>query len=218
MLIAFNKPYGVLSQFTAEPPQRSLAEFIDVPGVYAAGRLDADSEGLLLLTDDGALQDAIAGPAHRWPKRYWAQVEGTPDDATLARFREGLWIGNGADRYRARPADARAIGDPGLPPRDPPIRVRAAIPTAWIEVTVTEGRNRQVRRMTAAVGLPTLRLVRVAIGPLDLSGLGLAAGDWIAVEEDRLRHASQPGRPGRARPHRGSGALSTGSGNRRYWE
>ena len=217
MLIAFNKPFGVLSQFTAEPGQRSLAAFIDVPDVYAAAALDADSEGLLLLTDDGPLQDAIAGSTHDLPKRYWAQVEGTADKAALARFADGLWIGDGADRYRAKPAAARTLDQPDLPPRDPPIRVRAAIPTNWIEVTVTEGRNRQVRRMTAAVGLPTLRLIRVGIGPFDLFELGLSPGGWIAVEADRLRHASLPGRTGRARSDSRPAPLSTGSGNRRYW-
>lgn len=217
MLIAFNKPYGVLSQFTRDDRHRCLAEFIDVPNVYPAGRLDADSEGLLLLTDDGALQDAIAGPRHRLPKRYLAQVEGVPDDAALAAFEDGLWIGQGAARYRARPASAHVVATPDLPPRDPPIRVRAAISTAWIEVTIAEGRNRQVRRMTAAVGWPTLRLVRVAIGALDLSQLGLSPGGWMPVEEDRLRHASLPGRSGRARPAPGPSPLSTGSGSRRYW-
>jgi 23S rRNA pseudouridine2457 synthase len=216
MLIAFNKPYGVLSQFTTDGDRPTLADYIDVPRVYAAGRLDHDSEGLLLLTDDGRLQDAITAPAHRLAKRYWAQVEGVPDVAALARFSAGLEVGSGADRYRAQPASARAIVDPALPERDPPIRFRARVPTTWIEVTLVEGRNRQVRRMTAAIGHPTLRLLRVGIGPVDLFALGIAPGGWKPVEADRLLDASKPAKP---RPPRERsflhGPLSTGFRNRR---
>ena len=191
MLIAFHKPYGVLSQFTSEAGRPTLADFVDVPNVYAAGRLDLDSEGLLLLTDDGALQNAIAAPASRLVKRYWAEVEGVPTAESLARFGRGLDIGDGAGRYRTRPAVARPIDRPDLAPREPPIRVRAAMPTSWIEVEVHEGRNRQVRRMTAAVGHPTLRLVRVGIGSVDLFEIGLAPGMWTSLEADRLGFASK---------------------------
>ena len=167
-LIRFYKPYGVLSQFTPEGRWRGLREFIDVPGVHAAGRLDADSEGLLLLTSDGRLQAAIAHPRHKLPKTYWAQVEGEPDEAALAALRAGVPLNDGP----TRPAQARRLSaEPQLPPRTPPIRVRQHIPTSWIELVITEGRNRQVRRMTAAVGHPTLRLVRAAIGPYALDGL-----------------------------------------------
>ena len=190
MLIAFNKPFGVLSQFTTDGAHPTLADFIDLPGVYAAGRLDRDSEGLLLLTNDGALQAAIADPRHRFPKTYWAQVEGTPDAAALARFATGLDVGEGRDRYRARAAGVRGIPAPAIAERDPPIRFRARLPTSWIEVVLSEGRNRQVRRMTAAIGHPTLRLVRVAIGPVRLAQLGIDPGSWIAVDADRLADAS----------------------------
>jgi 23S rRNA pseudouridine2457 synthase len=190
MLIAFNKPFGVLSQFTSGAGKPTLAGYIAVPDVYAAGRLDFDSEGLLLLTDDGALQRAIADPARPLAKRYWAQVEGVPGAADLARFRDGLSIGSGAERFRARPATAFRIEPPGIWERDPPIRVRAAIPTSWIEIVLHEGRNRQVRRMTAAIGYPTLRLLRVGIGTVDLMKLGLVPGMSVAIEADRLGIAS----------------------------
>ena len=186
MLIAYHKPYGVLSRFTSDDGKRTLADHIAVPGVYPAGRLDFDSEGLLLLTDDGGLQAAIAAPSRQRSKRYLVQVEGRPSFEALQEFATGLWIGSGRDRYRARPASAVAVDPPPLPPRDPPIRYRAAIPTAWIEVTIVEGRNRQVRRMTAAVGHPTLRLVRVGIGRLDLFALGLGPSEWRAVDPHRL--------------------------------
>ena len=185
MLIAFHKPYGVLSQFTSADARPTLADHVDIPGVYAAGRLDADSEGLLLLTDDGRLQRTIADPATGWPKRYLVQVEGEPTAAALTRFEDGLVVGTGADRFRAKPARAIAVDAPPLADRVPPIRHRQAIPTAWIEVTLKEGRNRQVRRMTAAVGLPTLRLVRVGIGPFDLLALGLAPGAFREVTVPR---------------------------------
>jgi 23S rRNA pseudouridine2457 synthase len=177
MLIAFNKPHGVLCQFTdrSVPPRRTLAGFGLPAGVYPAGRLDHDSEGLLLLTDDGALAHRITDPRHRLAKTYWAQVEGTPEAAQLGALRDGLLLKDGP----TRPARARLIeAPPGLWPRDPPVRVRKTVPDAWIELTIAEGRNRQVRRMTAAVGLPTLRLVRVAIGDCTLGGLG--PGTWRA--------------------------------------
>ncbi|MDQ7957677.1 MAG: pseudouridine synthase [Pseudomonadota bacterium] len=174
-LIRFHKPYGVLSQFTPEGRWRGLKDFIDLPGVYVAGRLDADSEGLLLLTGDGALQARIADPRHKMAKTYWVQVEGEPDEAALAALRAGITLNDGP----TRPAQARRLDPaPHVPPRDPPIRERRSIPTAWIELVIREGRNRQVRRMTAAAGFPTLRLIRVAIGPYTLDGL--APGRWEA--------------------------------------
>ena len=172
-LIRFNKPYGVLSQFTAEGHWRGLSDFIDLPGVYVAGRLDADSEGLLLLTSDGKLQARIADPRFKMEKTYWVQVEGVPDDAALVALRRGVQLNDGV----TLPARADVIDQPAtLWPRDPPIRVRQNIPTSWLALSIREGRNRQVRRMTAAVGLPTLRLVRAAIGPYSLDGLAL--GTW----------------------------------------
>ena len=174
MLIAFNKPFGVLCQFTdrSTPPRPTLAGFGLPPAVYAAGRLDFDSEGLLLLTDDGALAHQLTDPAHKRPRTYWVQVEGEPDLPALAALRAGVPLRDGP----TRPALARRIEPPALWPREPPIRARKAIPTSWLEVTIREGRNRQVRRMTAAVGLPTLRLVRVALGPWQLDAL--APGQW----------------------------------------
>ena len=176
MLIAFNKPYGVLSQFTdrTEPARPTLAGFAMPPGVYAAGRLDHDSEGLLLLSDDGPLIARISSPKFKWPKTYVVQVEGSPDDGQLDSLRKGVSLDDGT----TRPAKARLlIGPPDwLWPRDPPVRQRKTVPDAWLELTITEGRNRQVRRMTAAVGLPTLRLLRIAIGPHRLDGL--SPGQW----------------------------------------
>lgn len=175
-LIGFNKPYGVLSQFTPEGRWRGLKDFIELPGFYVAGRLDADSEGLLLLTNDGKLQARISDPRHKMEKTYWVQVEGEPDDAALAQLRQGVVLNDGP----TRPARARRMDAPtGLWERDPPVRFRQSIPTSWIELVISEGRNRQVRRMTAAVGYPTLRLVRAAIGPYSLEGLGV--GQWRAV-------------------------------------
>jgi 23S rRNA pseudouridine2457 synthase len=171
-LICFNKPYGVLSQFTPEGRWRGLKDFIDIPGVYVAGRLDADSEGLLLLTNDGQLQARISDPRHKMEKTYWVQVEGVPDEAALAALRGGVQLNDGP----TRPARARAMPEPSpLWARDPPVRVRQSIPTSWIELVISEGRNRQVRRMTAAVGHPTLRLIRAAIGPHTLQGLAPGA-------------------------------------------
>jgi 23S rRNA pseudouridine2457 synthase len=178
MLIAFNKPYGVLSQFTdrSVPPRPTLAGFGLPAGVYAAGRLDADSEGLLLLTDDGPLAHRLSDPRHKQPKTYWAQVEGVPTEEALARLRAGVVLNDGP----TLPAQARAIPAPALWPRDPPVRFRKTVPDAWIELVITEGRNRQVRRMTAEVGLPTLRLVRVAVGPYRIEGL--EPGSWRALQ------------------------------------
>ena len=176
-IVLLNKPYGVLSQFTPEGKWRALDEFIPVKGVYVAGRLDADSEGLLILTDDGKLQARIADPKHKLEKTYWVQVEGIPDEAALARLRNGIALSD----FTARPAKVRLIDEPaGLWQRDPPIRYRAAIPTAWLEIRIAEGKNRQVRRMTAAIGYPTLRLIRAAIGAATLAGL--TPGQWRQVE------------------------------------
>lgn len=176
MLILFNKPWGVLSQFTDEGSGHpTLADYIDVPGVYPAGRLDRDSEGLLLLTDDGRLQARIAEPKHKMPKTYWAQVEGEPDDAALAALRTGVRLKDGV----TRPALAERIDPPAIWPRDPPVRFRKTVPDSWIALTISEGRNRQVRRMTAAVGHPTLRLVRWRVGEWTLDGV--APGTWRSV-------------------------------------
>lgn len=176
-IVFLNKPYGVLSQFTPEGKWRALDEFVPVKGVYVAGRLDADSEGLLILTDDGQLQAKIADPKHKLEKTYWAQVEGEPDEAALDKLRAGIKLSD----FTAQPAKVRRIDAPaGLWPRDPPIRYRAAIPTVWLEIRIREGKNRQVRRMTAAVGHPTLRLIRAAIGSASLRGL--APGEWRQID------------------------------------
>lgn len=177
MLIAFNKPYGVLCQFTdrSDPPRRTLAVFGLPSDVYPAGRLDHDSEGLLLLTDDGTLAHRITDPRHKLAKTYWVQVEGEPQDAQLAALRGGVDLNDG----RTRPAQAQRIHTPALWTRDPPVRFRKTVPDAWLELSIREGRNRQVRRVTAAVGLPTLRLVRVAIGEWRLGDL--RPGEWREV-------------------------------------
>lgn len=167
MLVLFNKPFNVLSQFTDDGTRATLKSYISLPDVYPAGRLDYDSEGLLLLTSDGQLQQRIANPRHKLPKTYWVQVEGTIEEAALEQLRKGVALNDGP----TLPAQARALGTPVLWSRDPPIRVRKNIPDSWLELTITEGRNRQVRRMTAAVGLPTLRLVRVRIGDWELGDL-----------------------------------------------
>lgn len=171
-LILFNKPYRVLSQFTAADGRATLAEFVDVPAVYPAGRLDRDSEGLLLLTDDGRLQARIAEPRSKLAKHYWVQVEGEPTGAQLARLERGVHLKDGS----ARALRARLVAEPGgLWTREPPIRERRRIPTAWLELVIDEGRNRQVRRMTAAIGLPALRLIRHRIGPFRLGELAPGA-------------------------------------------
>lgn len=195
-LIALNKPFGTMSQFSEHPTRPTLAACVTVPGVYPAGRLDADSEGLLLLTDDGALQARIADPRHKLEKTYLAQVEGIADAAALARLRAGVDLGD----FVTQPATVRAIEAPEwLWPRHPPVRFRAAIPTSWLELKIREGKNRQVRRMTAAVGFPTLRLVRVGIGPLDLRTLGLGPGESCEVDPALLGLARTPAAP-RPRP------------------
>ena len=174
-VILFNKPFDVLSQFTdarAPTPRRTLSEFIDLPGVYPAGRLDRDSEGLMILTDDGGLQARIADPRHKLPKTYLVQVEGNPSDADLEPLRRGVVLKDGP----TRPAQIVLIDPPDLWPRTPPVRFRKSVPDRWLRITIREGRNRQVRRMTAHSGFPTLRLVRWSVG--DWSVEGLAPGEW----------------------------------------
>ena len=179
MLIAFNKPFGVACKFSPEPGRKTLADYIDVRNVYPAGRLDTDSEGLMLLTDDDVLQARIAEPKHEMAKVYWAQVEGSPSPTALAQLRKGVSLGD----FTTQPANAHLIEEPQeLWPRDPPIRYRATIPTAWIELTIHEGKNRQVRRMTAKVGFPTLRLIRAAIGKVSVDVLAL--GTWREIDPD----------------------------------
>jgi 23S rRNA pseudouridine2457 synthase len=172
-VILLNKPYGVICQFSPSGSHSTLKDLVDVPGVYPAGRLDTDSEGLVVLTGDGALQHAITDPRHKLPKTYFAQVEGAPDDAALDPLRMGISLSD----FRARPAEAELVAEPEwLWPRIPPIRSRQAIPTAWLCLTLREGRNRQVRRMTAAAGFPTLRLIRYSVGSWTIAGI--APGAW----------------------------------------
>ena len=177
--LLFNKPMNVLSQFTdagtAGSDRATLSDYIKVPHVYPAGRLDRDSEGLMVLTDDGRLQARIADPRYKLPKRYLAQVEGVVDDAALARLRAGVLLNDGM----TRPAEAEALDPPDLWPRDPPVRFRKSVPDSWLALTISEGRNRQVRRMCAAVGLPGLRLVRWSVGDWTLAGL--APGEWRSL-------------------------------------
>jgi 23S rRNA pseudouridine2457 synthase len=171
--ILFNKPYGVLCQFTDPEGRATLADYIDLPNVYAAGRLDRDSEGLMVLTDDGRLQKRIADPAHKTPKTYWVLVERVPDDAALDALRGGVVLKDG----KTRPAEVERMEAPdGLWPRNPPVRARKTVEDCWLSLTIREGRNRQVRRMTAAVGHPTLRLIRARVGGWTLDGL--ASGEW----------------------------------------
>lgn len=194
-LILFNKPYGVLTQFTDAQGRPTLADFISLPGVYAAGRLDLDSEGLVVLTDDGVLQAQIAEPRHKLPKIYWVQVEGIPTDVALQRLRTGVDLGD----IITRPCCARRICEPsGLWQRHPPVRYRTMIPTSWLEIVLNEGKNRQIRRMTAKVGFPTLRLIRRAVGEWTLDGV--LSGQWceIAVSRQlaakrRVNSADSPG-------------------------
>jgi 23S rRNA pseudouridine2457 synthase len=188
-VLLFNKPFGVNCSFTSRDGLRTLAEFIDVRGVYPAGRLDKNSEGLVVLTDDGDLQHRISSPQHKLPKTYWAQVEGIPDPQALAILVGGVDLKDG----RTAPAEARLIDEPPIWPRTPPIRERKAISTSWIEITLREGRNRQVRRMTAAVGLPTLRLIRCSVGEWTVQGL--ASGSWreLSSPAPRETHDRTPG-------------------------
>jgi 23S rRNA pseudouridine2457 synthase len=185
--LIFNKPFGVLCQFSGE--RDTLKNYVAIKNVYPVGRLDRDSEGLVLLTDDGELQHRLSDPKFGHPRTYWAQVEGVPEEKALRRLREGVTI----QGYRTRPAQVRLLeSEPALPRRHPPIRFRKSVPVAWIEITLTEGRNRQVRRMTAAVGHPTLRLVRVAMGNLRLERL--EPGEWRELTYDELRQLQQASR------------------------
>lgn len=183
-LILFNKPFQVLCQFTPQDGRESLADYLRIPGIYPAGRLDADSEGLMLLTDDGALQHKIAHPDHKEAKTYLVQVDGIPDSAALMRLQAPINLGD----FTTQPCRAVRIAAPEwLWPRNPPIRVRADQPTSWLAITLAEGKNRQVRRMTAAVGLPTLRLVRSTIGPFSLASHPLMPGEFVEVPAAALR-------------------------------
>ena len=190
-LILFNKPFGVLSQFTdrgSETSRATLSDYISVPGIYPAGRLDRDSEGLLLLTSDGRLQARIADPRFKLPKTYLVQVEGKPAEESLERLRRGIELKDGP----TRPASARRIDPPEIWPRDPPIRYRKSVPDSWLELTITEGRNRQVRRMSAAIGHPTLRLVRWRVGDWSLGAL--APGEWREIQPLAGQAISAPAR------------------------
>jgi 23S rRNA pseudouridine2457 synthase len=205
--IAFHKPYGVLPCFTDPDGRPTLADYIELPGVYAAGRLDMDSEGLLLLTSDGTLAHRITDPQHKLPKVYWVQVERIPDELALRQLRQGVVL-SGA---KTRPANVRVLDQsPVLPERSVPIRVRKTVPTCWIELTICEGMNRQVRRMTAAVGHPALRLVRVAIGPIALGNLApgvwreLTADEAQSIQGSGMDAGRKPRRPDSLRPFRRS--------------
>jgi len=192
--IIFNKPYGVLPCFTDSKGRLTLTDYIDLPGVYAAGRLDRDSEGLMILTSDGELAHRITDPIHKLPKVYWAQVELVPSEEALRQLRRGITL----SEVRTRPAEVRLLEkEPRLPDRPVPIRFRRNVPTAWLEITLHEGMNRQVRRMTAAVGHPTLRLVRVAIGPMVLGDL--LPGQWRGLTPEEVTRISQKPESGRKR-------------------
>lgn len=189
-IILLNKPYGVMTQFSPVAGRQTLKDYVAIPGVYAAGRLDADSEGLVVLTDDGRLQARISDPRHKQAKTYWVQVDGIPDAAALEVLQRGVDLGD----FVTRPCQARVIAEPaGLWRREPPIRFRKEIPTSWLEIVLHEGKNRQVRRMTAKAGHPTLRLIRWAVGPWTLAGL--MPGQWR--ESPDRPAACQPGRNGR---------------------
>ena len=179
-LILLNKPFDTICQFSASPPHATLADWVPVAGVYPAGRLDTDSEGMVLLTDHGPLQHAIAHPAAKAPKTYWVQVEGTPEAEQLEQLRQGMDLGD----FVTQPASVRILPEPELWPRQPPVRFRKTVPTHWLEIIISEGKNRQVRRMTAKVGLPTLRLVRVAVGSLKLGEL--QPGEWREIAKGEL--------------------------------
>ncbi len=225
MLLLLNKPFDVLCQFTDPEQRRTLADYITTKGVYPAGRLDRDSEGLLLLTDDGSLQHRISHPRHKLDKTYWVQVEGLPDDRAIVALCTGVLLKDG----KTAPAKARLIPEPALWPRHPPIRVRAQIPTRWIELTIHEGRNRQVRRMTAAIGHPTLRLIRYRVGPWTLDAL--APGQWCEAKipdewrtlsthdsspDSSLKNAHEMDAPRhRSRRHRKPGSVPRGRGTTR---
>ncbi|MCA0901081.1 pseudouridine synthase [Microbulbifer agarilyticus] len=209
-LILLNKPFGVLCQFTDPQGRPTLASYITQSGVYAAGRLDYDSEGLLLLTSDGQLQHRIAHPKNKLPKTYWAQVEGAVTDQALRALRQGVTLKDG----RTAPAKARLIAEPDIWPRTPPIRERQSIPTSWIELTITEGRNRQVRRMTAAVGFPTLRLIRQAIGSWRLDGLAPGESRTVEVHLPNMPKETASGRKSRAGDAARDGRHSATRGDR----
>lgn len=182
-LILFNKPFQVMCQFSPHPTRQTLADYLDIPNIYPAGRLDADSEGLVLLTNDGQLQHRISHPHSKQPKTYIAQVEGTPDETILGRLRSSLNLGD----FVTQGCEAKQIQPPEwLWRREPPIRERMDAPTSWLAITLSEGKNRQVRRMTAAVGLPTLRLIRIAIGPFSLANYPLWPGEWLEVSAKEL--------------------------------
>ncbi|WP_455218072.1 pseudouridine synthase [Kaarinaea lacus] len=202
MLILLNKPFDVLCQFSGGNNRQTLADFVDIPDIYPAGRLDRDSEGLVLLTDDGRLQNLISHPRHKLPKTYWAQVEGVPGNGELDPLRHGILLKDGV----TAPATATIIHEPEIWPRHPPVRYRATIPTSWIELIIHEGRNRQVRRMTAAIGYPTLRLIRVSVGPWSLQGLepgqwreAKIPDDWRTMDEYEMDTKSYRGRRYRKR-------------------
>jgi 23S rRNA pseudouridine2457 synthase len=181
-VVLFNKPYGVICQFSPSTGKKTLKDFVPITGIYPAGRLDTDSEGLLVLTDDGALQHTISHPAQKWPKTYWVEVENIPDEAALMRLRTGVDLGD----FVSGPAAVNPIAEPaGLWERNPPIRFRQTIPTSWLEIEINEGKNRQVRRMTAAAGFPTLRLIRYRIGHWTLGGLG--SGEYRLLPAGEMR-------------------------------